>query len=48
MPRLVLLQGGEAIPYGLDGDVTVLGRAPECQIQLDSNMVSRRHAQVVR
>jgi phosphoserine phosphatase RsbU/P len=48
MPRLVLLQGGEAIPYGLDGDVTVMGRAPECQIQLDSNMVSRRHAQVVR
>lgn len=48
MPTLVLLQEGEAIPYGLDGEVTVLGRAPECQIQLDSNMVSRRHAQVVR
>jgi phosphoserine phosphatase RsbU/P len=48
MPTLVLLHGGEAIPYGLDGDVTVMGRAPECQIQLDSNMVSRRHAQVVR
>jgi sigma-B regulation protein RsbU (phosphoserine phosphatase) len=48
MPTLVLLHGGEAIPYGLDSDVTVLGRAPECQIQLDSNMVSRRHAQVVR
>jgi phosphoserine phosphatase RsbU/P len=48
MPTLVLLQGGEAIPYGLDAEVTVMGRAPECQIQLDSNMVSRRHAQVVR
>ena len=48
MPTLVLLQGGEAIPYELDDDVTVLGRAPECQIQLDSNMVSRRHAQVTR
>jgi phosphoserine phosphatase RsbU/P len=48
MPTLVLLQEGGAIPYGLDGDITVLGRAPECQIQLDSNMVSRRHAQVVR
>ena len=48
MPTLVLLQEGEAIPYGLDGEVTVLGRAPECQIQLDSNMVSRRHAQVTR
>jgi serine phosphatase RsbU (regulator of sigma subunit) len=48
MPTLVLLQEGGAIPYGLDGEITVLGRAPECQIQLDSNMVSRRHAQVVR
>jgi phosphoserine phosphatase RsbU/P len=48
MPTLVLLQEGGAIPYGLDGETTVLGRAPECQIQLDSNMVSRRHAQVVR
>ncbi len=48
MPTLVLLQEGGAIPYGLDGEITVLGRAPECQIQLDSNMVSRRHAQVIR
>ena len=48
MPTLVLLQEGGAIPYGLDSEITVLGRAPECQIQLDSNMVSRRHAQVVR
>jgi serine phosphatase RsbU (regulator of sigma subunit) len=48
MPALVLLQGGEAIPYGLDSDVTVLGRSPDCHIHLDSNMVSRRHAQVTR
>ncbi len=48
MATLVLLHGGEAIPYELTTDVTILGRAPECQIQLDSNMVSRRHAQVVR
>ncbi len=48
MPKLLLLQEGNAIPYALDGETTVLGRAPECQIQLDSNMVSRRHAQVVR
>src|SRR5271155_1706206 len=47
MPTLTLLKDGEAIGYKLD-DVTVLGRAPECQIQLDSNMVSRRHAQVTR
>jgi phosphoserine phosphatase RsbU/P len=48
MPKLVLLQEGNAVPYTLDGEATVLGRAPECQIQLDSNMVSRRHAQVIR
>jgi serine phosphatase RsbU (regulator of sigma subunit) len=48
MPTLTLLKDGEAIGYKLAGEVTVLGRAPECQIQLDSNMVSRRHAQVTR
>ncbi len=48
MPTLTLLKDGEAIGYKLADDVTVLGRAPECQIQLDSNMVSRRHAQVTR
>src|SRR5580704_12778929 len=48
MPTLTLLKDGEAIGFKLAGDVTVLGRAPECQIQLDSNMVSRRHAQVTR
>jgi serine phosphatase RsbU (regulator of sigma subunit)/pSer/pThr/pTyr-binding forkhead associated (FHA) protein len=48
MPRLVLLHGAEAISYELEGEVTVLGRSPECQIQLDSEMVSRRHAQVTR
>src|SRR5580704_14482890 len=48
MPTLMLLKDGEAIGFKLVDDVTVLGRAPECQIQLDSNMVSRRHAQVTR
>jgi serine phosphatase RsbU (regulator of sigma subunit) len=46
MAALVLLQGGEAIPYALSQGETVLGRHPDCGIQLDSNMVSRRHAQV--
>jgi serine phosphatase RsbU (regulator of sigma subunit) len=44
----MLLKDGEAIGFKLVDAVTVLGRAPECQIQLDSNMVSRRHAQVTR
>ena len=48
MARLVLLRGGEAVPYELEHAETVLGRHPECTVQLDSNMVSRRHACVVR
>ncbi|MFN0198732.1 MAG: SpoIIE family protein phosphatase [Planctomycetaceae bacterium] len=46
MAVLVLLQGGEAIPYSLTGDETVIGRHSDCQIMLQSNMVSRRHARV--
>ncbi len=48
MHRLVVLQGGQAIPHELTEEVTVLGRLPECGLQLDSNMVSRRHAKVVQ
>lgn len=47
MATLVMLQAGKAVSYSLSEEETVLGRHPECQIQLDSNMVSRRHAQVV-
>ncbi|QDT99084.1 SpoIIE family protein phosphatase [Gimesia aquarii] len=47
MATLVMLQAGQAVSYSLSGEQTVLGRHPECQIQLDSNMVSRRHAQVI-
>lgn len=32
----------------LKGDVTVIGRSPECHIVLDPNGVSRRHAEVRR
>lgn len=48
MATLVLLQGGEANPYELTAEETVLGRHPDCTIQLQSNMVSRRHARVCR
>jgi len=46
MSKLVLLQGGQATPFALTEDQTVLGRLPECTIQLQSNMVSRKHAEV--
>ncbi len=47
MSKLVLLQGGAATPYSLTNAETVLGRHPDCTIQLESNMVSRRHAKVI-
>jgi phosphoserine phosphatase RsbU/P len=48
MAKLVLLQGGEATPYPLTGPESVIGRHPECEVQLHSNMVSRKHARVLR
>ncbi|MBA4030615.1 MAG: stage II sporulation protein E [Planctomyces sp.] len=46
MAKLLLLQGGEATPYEIAGAEAVLGRHPECSIQINSNMVSRKHARV--
>ncbi len=48
MAKLILLQDGEATTYELTADETVLGRHPDCTIQLQSHMVSRRHAHVVK
>jgi sigma-B regulation protein RsbU (phosphoserine phosphatase) len=48
MPRIVLLKEGQAIPYELTKFPARLGRHPDCTVQLDSNMVSRFHAQLVR
>ncbi len=48
MPKLMILQGGQAIPSDLTQDEVVVGRLPECDLQLESNMVSRRHAKLLR
>ena len=48
MASLVLLKAGETKSYPLSVDEVVVGRHPECQIQVDSNMVSRKHARVLR
>ncbi|MCH7685418.1 MAG: SpoIIE family protein phosphatase [Planctomycetes bacterium] len=48
MAVLVLLHQGEATPHELLDDETVVGRHPDCGIQLQSNMVSRRHARVLK
>ena len=46
MAVLMLLQGGQAVPHELDGDEILIGRHPDCGVQLESNAVSRRHARV--
>ncbi len=42
------LQDGKAIQHPLTENVTVLGRHPDCQIQFQSSMLSRKHARLVR
>ncbi len=48
MAKLVLLQGGDPKSFDLDGEQAILGRHPDCEVQLESNMVSRRHARVFK
>lgn len=48
MPRIVLLKEGQAVPYELKTFPVRFGRHPDCAVQLDSNMVSRFHAQLVQ
>ena len=48
MAKLILLQEGEATTFELTAGETLIGRHPECAVQINSNMVSRRHARVVR
>ncbi|MCA9037722.1 MAG: SpoIIE family protein phosphatase [Planctomycetaceae bacterium] len=48
MARIVLLKDGQTVPYELGSFPARLGRHPDCDIQLDSNMVSRFHAQLVQ
>jgi serine phosphatase RsbU (regulator of sigma subunit) len=48
MAKIILLQEGQAIPFDLGTAETVIGRHPECTFQINSNMVSRKHAKVTR
>ncbi len=47
MARIVLLKDGQSLPYELTNFPAKLGRHPDCDVQVDSNMVSRFHAQLV-
>ncbi|NNJ24620.1 SpoIIE family protein phosphatase [Alienimonas chondri] len=46
MPKLVLLQGETPDSRRLTGGEAVVGRHPNVDVQIDSNMVSRRHARL--
>lgn len=46
MAKLVLQLAGETKTFELGDGEALMGRHPECQVQVDSNMVSRRHARV--
>jgi sigma-B regulation protein RsbU (phosphoserine phosphatase) len=48
MARIVLLLDGKATPFELKTSPVQLGRHPDCDVHLDSGMVSRFHAQLVR
>jgi sigma-B regulation protein RsbU (phosphoserine phosphatase) len=46
MAKIVLLQQGQATPFDLKQGENIIGRLPECDIQINSNMVSRKHAKI--
>ena len=48
MAKIVLLQEGQAIPHEMVTAETIIGRHPECTFQINSNMVSRKHAKIVK
>ena len=48
MAQLILLLDGEATTFELTQPETVIGRHPECAVQIQSNMVSRKHARVLK
>ena len=49
MAVLQVIRGGKnGKQFPLDADAQVIGRHPQCDIVLDSGVVSRRHAQIVQ
>jgi pSer/pThr/pTyr-binding forkhead associated (FHA) protein len=47
MSRLIILaRHGSVRQVNIDGQVTTIGRDPECDVQIDSLGVSRRHATI--
>ena len=48
MAKLVLMQGGKSVDIPIAKDEMIFGRLPECDVKLNSGMISRQHAKLVR
>lgn len=48
MPLLIMFRDGHSIPFRLKDFPATIGRGPGCDVQLDTNMVSRFHARLTR
>lgn len=46
--QIIVLKSGETMTYELVQDETIVGRAKTCDIPIESNMVSTRHARILR
>lgn len=46
MSKLIVLQDGQATTFELQQQEVIIGRLPECDLQLPSQLVSRKHARV--
>jgi serine phosphatase RsbU (regulator of sigma subunit) len=46
--QIVVLKSGETVTYELRKEETLLGRAKTCDIPIESNMVSTRHARILQ
>ncbi|MCO6454175.1 MAG: FHA domain-containing protein [Pirellulaceae bacterium] len=48
MAALIILNGSKSTQYPLDDEAMLIGRHPDCTIRFDSNMVSGKHARILR
>ena len=48
-PYLLILKEGPSTgkTYPLEGEEILIGREPDCTLQIDSSGISRRHAQII-
>ena len=46
MARIVLLTEPESVTFEIKKSPFIMGRQPDCDLQVDSGQVSRTHAQI--